>query len=128
MPTRVFLVRHGATALTAEDRFAGSTDAPLSDEGRRQVASLAERLKGEMLDADYVAPDGGESGLSVLNRAPPMTRLIVERHRHRSVLVISHKGTNRLLISSLLGFDIRGYRDRLDQSAAALTGALPTCV
>jgi probable phosphoglycerate mutase len=24
--TRVFLVRHGATILTAEDRFAGATD------------------------------------------------------------------------------------------------------
>jgi probable phosphoglycerate mutase len=35
--------------------------------------------------------------------------------------VVSHKGTNRLLISSLLGFDARGYRDRLDQSPAALT-------
>ncbi len=28
---------------------------------------------------------------------------------------------NRLLISSLLGFDMRGYRDRLDQSPAGLT-------
>ncbi|WP_373510706.1 histidine phosphatase family protein, partial [Thiocapsa sp.] len=37
-----------------------------------------------------------------------------------SVLVVCHKGTNRLLISSLLGFDARGYRDRLDQSPAAL--------
>jgi broad specificity phosphatase PhoE len=181
MPTRVFLVRHGATALTAEDRFAGSTDVPLSDDGRRQVASLAERLKGETLDAIYaspmartmetalilgaphalapigapelreidygrweglsrtevetrfqaeyaiweedpftIAPADGESGLNVLNRALPMMRQIVERHRHRSVMVISHKGTNRLLISSLLGFDIRGYRDRLDQSPAAL--------
>ncbi len=30
------------------------------------------------------------------------------------------QGTNRLLISSLLGFDARGYRDRLDQSPGAL--------
>jgi len=36
------------------------------------------------------------------------------------VLLVSHKGTNRLLISSLLGFDLRGYRDRLEQSPAAL--------
>jgi phosphate transport system substrate-binding protein len=47
-------------------------------------------------------------------------RRIVERHRHRSV-VVSHKGTNRLVISSLLGFDVRGYRERLDQSPAALS-------
>jgi len=37
-----------------------------------------------------------------------------------SVLVVSHKATLRLLISSLLGFDARGYRDRLDQSPACL--------
>lgn len=181
MPTRIFLVRHGATSLTAEDRFAGSTEVALSNEGRRQIASLAERLKGESLDAVYasplrrtmetasilaaphgmqpvaeqalreidyghwegltrsevetafrkeyaiweedpfiVAPIGGESGISVLNRALPVMRRIVEQHRHRSVVVVSHKGTNRLLISSLLGFDARGYRDRLDQSPAAL--------
>lgn len=182
MPTRVYLVRHGATSLTAEDRFAGSSDVTLSDEGRRQVASLAERLKNETLDAIYasplirtmetarilatphgltpiaepglqeidyghweglsrseverdhaaeyeiwqedpftIAPAGGESGVNVLNRALPVMRRIVEAHRHRAVLVVSHKGTNRLLISSLLGFDMRGYRDRLDQSPAALS-------
>jgi probable phosphoglycerate mutase len=182
MPTRIFLVRHGATSLTAEDRFAGSIEVALSDEGRRQIASLAERLKGESVDAFYasplqrtmetarilaaphgmqpvaepalreidyghwegltrsevetafqkeygiweedpftVAPIGGESGINVLNRALPVMRRIVEQHRHRSVVVVSHKGTNRLLISSLLGFDVRGYRDRLDQSPAALT-------
>jgi len=165
MPTRIFLVRHGATSLTAEDRFAGSTEVALSDEGRRQIASLAERLKGESVDAFYasplqrtmetasilaaphgmqpgaepalreidyghwegltrsevetafrkeyaiweedpftVAPIGGESGINVLNRALPVMRRIVEQHRHRSVVVVSHKGTNRLLISSLLGF------------------------
>jgi broad specificity phosphatase PhoE len=36
------------------------------------------------------------------------------------VLVVSHKATIRLLISSLLGFDARGYRDRLDQQPCCL--------
>jgi len=36
------------------------------------------------------------------------------------VLVVSHKATLRLIISSLLGFDARGYRDRLDQAPACL--------
>ncbi len=181
MPTRIYLVRHGATQLTEEDRFAGSSNVTLSAEGQRQVASLAERLKKDKLDAIYasplvrtletarilasphglqpipepslreidygrwegltrseverdfeaeyaiwqedpftIAPQGGESGLNVLNRVLPVVRRIVETHRHRSVLVVSHKGTNRLLISSLLGFDMRSYRDRLDQSPAAL--------
>lgn len=181
MPTRIYLVRHGATKLTEEDRFAGSSDVALSPEGREQVASLAERLKDDKVKAIYtsplartletarilasphglepiseaslreidygcweglrrtdverdfeteyaiwqedpftIAPRGGESGLNVLNRVLPVVRRIVETHRHKSVLVVSHKGTNRLLISSLLGFDMRSYRDRLDQSPAAL--------
>jgi len=36
------------------------------------------------------------------------------------VLVVSHKATLRLVLSSLLGFDARGYRDRLDQAPACL--------
>jgi probable phosphoglycerate mutase len=35
--------------------------------------------------------------------------------------VVSHKATLRLVISSLLGFDARGYRDRLDQAPACLS-------
>ena len=42
------------------------------------------------------------------------------RHKDAAVLVVSHKATIRLLISSLLGFDARGYRDRLDQAPASL--------
>jgi probable phosphoglycerate mutase len=45
MTTRLYLVRHGATASTAEDRFAG-TGVELSDEGRWQAAKLGERLSG----------------------------------------------------------------------------------
>jgi len=182
MPTRVFLVRHGATAYSAEDRFAGSTDVPLSPEGHLQVARLAERLKSESLDAIYasplqrtmqtaralagphglepvgesalremnygrweamsrpeverafreayaawekdpisLSPQDGESGLRVLNRALPALWRIVERHRNGSVLIVSHKGPIRLLVSSLLGLELRGFRDRLDLSPAALS-------
>src|SRR5438128_2378509 len=56
--TRVFLVRHGATILTAEDRFAGATDVPLSDEGRQQAQRLAERLSHEPIAAIYASPLG----------------------------------------------------------------------
>ena len=41
-------------------------------------------------------------------------------HEGKNVLVVSHKATLRLILSSLLGFDARGYRDRLDQSPASL--------
>ncbi len=54
--TRLFLVRHGATVLSAEDRFAGSTDVDLSDEGREQARGLAGRLAGDPLAAVYASP------------------------------------------------------------------------
>ncbi|MFM8550786.1 MAG: histidine phosphatase family protein [Nitrospiraceae bacterium] len=181
MTTRLFLVRHGATVLSAEDRFAGATDVELSDEGRVQAERLAERLADAELAAVYAspmrrtvetaalivgahalapipcdglreihhgrwegltrtevetrfpdeyaaweadpftfAPSGGESGLSVMARALPVIREIVVRHAGANVLVVSHKATLRLLLSNLLGFDARGYRDRLDQSPACL--------
>jgi broad specificity phosphatase PhoE len=179
--TRLYLVRHGATQLTAEDRFSGSVGVDLSDEGRRQAARLGERLHDEGLTAVYssplsrtmetarlvaepcglpietreglreishgrwegltrrevearhadeyaaweedpftFAPAGGESGVAVLARALPVVREIVTARRGERVLVVSHKATIRLLLSSLLGFDARGYRDRLDQAPACL--------
>jgi probable phosphoglycerate mutase len=66
------------------------------------------------------APEGGESGLGVLARALPVIREIVTTHPGGRVLVVSHKATLRLVLSSLLAFDPRGYRDRLDQSPACL--------
>lgn len=66
------------------------------------------------------APVGGESGVAVLARALPVVRQIVSAHPDERVLVVSHKATLRLVLSSLLGFDGRGYRDRLEQSPACL--------
>ena len=164
--TRVYLVRHGATILSAEDRFAGAIDVPLSDEGREQVRRLAERLSGDEITAVYAsplgrtietasilaaphrlpvqpveglreishgrweqltrkevaqrfpeesaewdrdpytfAPQGGESGLAVTARALPALVEIIRAHLGQRVLVVSHKATIRLLLSSLLGFD-----------------------
>jgi len=179
--TRVFLVRHGATELSAEDRFAGSTDVTLGEVGRQQAEHLSERLASHPIRAAYCsplkrttetaailarphglepiardglreidhghweglrrdeveelypveyadweadpftfAPTGGESGVQVAARALPVIRDIVVAHPGENVLVISHKATIRLIIASLLGFDARGYRDRLDQAPACL--------
>ena len=181
MTTRLYLIRHGATELSLEDRFAGNTDVDLSEIGRWQAQRLAERLADDQLAAIYCspmrrtmetasivarphrlelvchdalreihhgrwetlrraeveaqypeeyaawqedpftfAPQGGESGLSVMARALPVVGEIVRQHSGQNVAVVSHKATIRLLISSLLGFDARGYRDRLDQSPACL--------
>jgi probable phosphoglycerate mutase len=50
------LVRHGATVLSAEDRFAGSSDVTLGDEGRMQVERLAQRLAADPIAAIYASP------------------------------------------------------------------------
>ena len=179
--TRLYLVRHGATQLTAEDRFAGDIGVDLSDEGRLQAERLAERVRDDGIGAIYCsplaravetaaiiargctleprlsdglreirhghweglsrrevearfaneyaaweedpftfAPEGGESGVSVLARVLPAVREIIIRHAGQNVLAVSHKATIRILLSSLLGFDARGYRDRLDQAPACL--------
>jgi broad specificity phosphatase PhoE len=179
--TRLYLVRHGATQLTAEDRFSGAIGVELSEEGRWQATRLGERLQEESISAVYCsplsravetgriaagalklepvvrdglreishgrwegltrsevesrfgdeyaaweedpftfAPAGGESGVAVLARALPVLRAIVTEHPGQRVLVVSHKATLRLVLSSLLGFDARGYRDRLDQAPACL--------
>jgi probable phosphoglycerate mutase len=179
--TRVFMVRHGDTVLSAEDRFAGETDVELSEKGREEARRLAERLSGEKITAVYAsplgrtvetariiaephhlqvqtcdgfreishghwegmkrheveekfpgemaewekdpytfAPAGGESGLAVTARALPALIDLVRKHPGESILIVSHKATIRLLLSSLLGFDPRRYRDNLDQKPAAL--------
>lgn len=56
MPTRAFLVRHGATALSAEDRFSGRTDPPLSAEGESQARALSRRLADQPFAAAYTSP------------------------------------------------------------------------
>ncbi|NUR58721.1 MAG: reverse transcriptase-like protein, partial [Catenulispora sp.] len=43
-PTTLILLRHGATALTAEKRFSGAGDPDLADAGRAQAAAVARRL------------------------------------------------------------------------------------
>jgi probable phosphoglycerate mutase len=179
--TRVYLVRHGATELGTEDRFAGAVDVPLSETGRDQARRLGKRLAQEPIAVAFAsplqrtmetarlaiaphnvgvtpidglreiahgrwegktredverefpeeykryehdpfsfAPVGGESGLQVTARALPALLEIVEKYCDQRILIVSHKATIRLLLSSLLGFDPRKYRDRLDQAPCAL--------
>lgn len=59
MTTDLLLVRHGATAHTAERRFSGCTglNPPLSGLGERQATALAARLRrGRGIDAVVASP------------------------------------------------------------------------
>ena len=98
------------------------------------VRRLLRRLQclGEpaTLVLDVAQPDlseGDHGGVAVRyatrrgrDAADDLIREIVVAHPGANVAVVSHKATIRLLISSLLGFDARGYRDRLYQSPACL--------
>ena len=55
---RLFLVRHGETALTHDDAFCGVTEAPLNEAGREQARQLAVWSSGEQIDALYCSPQG----------------------------------------------------------------------
>jgi probable phosphoglycerate mutase len=182
MTTRIILVRHGATVLSAEDRFAGATNVELSEAGRAQARALSRRLQGEEIGNFYAspldrtmetarilagphggqvapvegfleinhgvwegltrqeaetrfggmyarweadpynfAPEGGETGLAVTARAMPALLGVVEGNQGGVACVVSHKATIRLLLSAILGFDPRRYRDHLDLSPASLT-------
>ena len=63
----MFLVRHGATAQTAEDRFSGAEGVELSDDGRAEAQRLGERLRGEGISAVFSSP---------LSRAMETARII----------------------------------------------------
>ena len=52
---RLLLVRHAATAWTAQRRFQGQTNVPLSPHGHRQVTGLVRRLMTETIHALYAS-------------------------------------------------------------------------
>lgn len=84
---------------------------------REQFAAEFERVTA---DPTNNAPQGGETGASVLARALPAIARIVAEHAGSNVLVVSHTGTNRLMLCALLGIDPRRYRDRIVQDVACL--------
>ncbi|MGW3204129.1 histidine phosphatase family protein [Streptomyces sp. NPDC001135] len=54
--TDFVLVRHGETVWHAENRYAGRTDVPLTELGRRQAAELGMWAAGQHLDAVLCSP------------------------------------------------------------------------
>lgn len=54
--TELVLVRHGETVWHAENRYAGSTDIPLTERGAEQALRLAEWARGAGLTALWSSP------------------------------------------------------------------------
>jgi probable phosphoglycerate mutase len=112
-PHRLEIRRRDGLREISHGRWEGLTRAEVE-------TRFADEYAAWEADPFTFAPQDGESGVAVLARALPVIREIVVAHPGERVMVASHKATMRLLISSLLGFDARGYRDRLDQSPACL--------
>jgi len=55
-PTVTLLLRHGQTPMSVQKRYAGRTDAPLTDTGIRQAAAAAKRLAPAGIDAIVTSP------------------------------------------------------------------------
>ena len=55
-PTRLVLLRHGQTQLSAERRYSGRGNPPLTDIGRGQATAAAERLRGRDIAAVVCSP------------------------------------------------------------------------
>ena len=55
-PRELWLVRHGATAWTATRQHTGRTDVPLTDDGRREAASLYKPLDRQEFAAAFTSP------------------------------------------------------------------------
>ncbi len=56
MNVRLYLVRHAESTWNAEGRVQGHADPPLSERGLAQAERLAERFRGEPIDALYSSP------------------------------------------------------------------------
>jgi len=56
LTVQLYLVRHAESTWNAEGRVQGQADPPLNERGLAQAARLAERFRGEPIDALYSSP------------------------------------------------------------------------
>lgn len=97
MVTTVYLVRHCQSTGNTEGRFQGRFDAPVGEEGRKQLALLALRFRNEPLDALYSSP---------LTRAMETARAVNEYHhlpiqQREGLLEISAGDIENMLVTEV---------------------------
>ena len=87
--------------------------------------TVAEKYKDDyvkwLADPARNAPTGGELASAVAERALRIIGEIPERFSDGNVLVVSHKATIRILLCSLLGIDVGGFRYRLGCPVSSLS-------
>jgi len=87
--------------------------------------TVAEKYKDDYVkwlgDPARNAPTGGELASAVEKRALSIIDEIRERFRDGNILVVSHKATIRILLCSLLGIYVGGFRYRLGCPVSSLS-------
>jgi probable phosphoglycerate mutase len=64
-------------------------------------------------DPAWHPPTEGEPAIMIARRGLRVIEEIKERHASGNVLIVSHKGTIRVMLCALLGIDVGRFRDRL---------------
>jgi broad specificity phosphatase PhoE len=74
-----------------------------------------------MNDPAWNSPKKGETAIEVANRSMLVISEIREKYKDGNVLVVSHETTTKIMLCSLLGIDLRLYRDRLEVLAGSVS-------
>lgn len=82
--TRILLVRHGRTEWNKDQRFRGTVDIPLDEQGRKEAACARDWLETETFHAAYTSP---------LSRAVETAEIILRPH---GLAVQKHDGLTDL--------------------------------
>jgi broad specificity phosphatase PhoE len=78
-----------------------------------------------MAEPAWNSPMGGETSVEIANRAAPVISELAanyaKKDSEQNVLIVSHKGTIRILLCGFLGIDLGRYRDRIDMPVASVS-------
>ena len=107
---RLFLVRHGETALNSSERYWGQTDVALSDLGITQAERLRDYLAGERISAAYA---------SNLKRALDTAEIIAAAH---SLKVIACPELREINFGEIEGLTYAEASERFPDLAAKWRG------
>jgi len=100
--TTLYLVRHGESEANAAKRYAGQSDSPLTERGRRQAETVAEALARVPFDR-VVSSD--------LSRAHDTAEAIARRH---GVPVETITALREIDVGEAAGLSIEDTRERFD--------------
>ena len=92
----LLLARHGESESNAKNLFTGKTDAPLTEKGREQAATMASTIKDLTPSLAYT---------SALSRAHDTLSIILHENNWRNTPVVSHEALNERDYGDLTGKD-----------------------